>query len=135
MILDKQNLFSEDQAVTVTAVSTNVIDLGNDSAKVQALNEKGNTSELFVQVTTAFAGGTSLQVVLKSDDSSTFASATTLLSTAAIGASDLVAGYKFPLKGLPLIDEQYLQLTYTVVGTMSAGTVLAGIVLDSQTNV
>lgn len=134
MILDKQNLFSEDQAVTVTAVSTNVIDLGNDDALVQAMNEKGAV-DVYAQVTTAFAGGTSIQAVLKSDDSSTFASATTILSTAAIATAGLKAGYIFKFGTLPLINEQYLQLTYTVVGTMSAGNIMAGLVLDTQTNV
>ena len=47
MIIDKQNLFSDDQAITVTADSTNVIDLGADDSKIQAINEKGGV-ELWV---------------------------------------------------------------------------------------
>ena len=134
MILDKENLFSDDQAITVTADATNVIDLGNDDAKVQALNEKGDV-KILCQVTTAFAGGTSIAAVVKSDDSSTMASATTLITTAAINTASLVAGYQFTVSGLPLINEQYLGMSFTVVGTMSAGAITAGIVRDLQTNV
>lgn len=133
MIFDKQNLFSEDQAVTVTANSSNVIDLGNDSSKVQALNSKGEL-EVVAQVTTAFAGGTSLKVSLQSDDDEAFGSPTTVLETAAIALADLDAGYNFKLGKLPDINEQYLRLVYTVVGTMSGGKVFAGLNLDRQTN-
>lgn len=132
MILDKENLFSEDQEITVTAASTNIIDLGNDHARIQPLNEKGVT-ELFVQVTTAFAGGTSLKVTLQSDDDVAFGSATTVLESAAVATATLVLGYQFRFSTLPRINEQYLRLNYTVVGTMSAGKVMAGLILDRQT--
>lgn len=135
MILDKENLFSEDQDLGAAAdqaiVSTNIIDLGNDDAAVQALNEKGG--QLLVQVTEAFAGGTSVKVGLFSDDDVAFGSPTTVLETAAVATASLVAGYQFKL-ALPPINEQYLRLTYTVVGTMTAGMIVAGIVLDKQTN-
>ena len=133
MIIDKSNLFSEDQAVTTTVNSTNIIDLGNDSALVQALNEKGDV-HLWAQVTTAFNAGTSLKVTLTTDDSSTFASETTVLSSAAVATASLVAGYQFPLGKLPRINEQYARLTYTVVGTHDAGNISAGLVFDTQTN-
>jgi len=133
MILDKQNLFSEDQAVTVTAASTNVIDLGNDHARVQALNEKGRI-DILCQVTTAFASGTSIDVAFQSDDDVAFGSPTTLRTTGAIATATLVAGYQFKIGTVPQINEQYLRLVYSVVGTMSAGNVMAGLVLDNQTS-
>ena len=133
MILDKQNLFSEDQAITVTAVSTNIIDLGNDDALVQALNEKNAT--ILCQVTETFEGGTSVKASLYKDNDVAFGSATLVQETDAIALASLVAGYKFPLgRILPLMDEQYLRMTYTVVGTMSAGKIMAGLILDDQTN-
>lgn len=136
MILDKENLFSEDQAFAglidnTTGYSTNIIDLGNDSARVQAMNEKGG--EILVQVTTTFASGTSLKVELLSDDDEAFGSPTTVVSSAAVVTASLVAGYQFKLR-LPEINEQYLRLKYTVAGTMTAGKVLAGLILDKQTN-
>jgi len=133
MILDKQNLLSDDQAVTVTAASENIIDLGNDAAEIQALNEKGKL-EVLAQVTEAFTGATNMKVGIQTSDSSTFSSATTLLETAEIAEASLVAGYQFKFGGLPVINEQYLRLYYTVTGTHSAGTIVAGLVLDRQTN-
>lgn len=139
MTLDKENLFSEDQAVyganyaNAAVASTNVIDLGNDDAKVQALNEKGG--QLFIQVTDTFAGddGTSVKFTLQSDDDEAFGSATTLVESAAIAKATLVEGYQVKL-ALPEINEQYVRLLYTTVGTFTAGKVMAGIVLDRQTN-
>ena len=133
MYLDKQNLFSDDQAVTVTANSTNIIDLGNDESEVQALNEKG-VLQVMVQVTAAFASGTSIALTLTSDDDVAFGSETTIVSTPAIAQAALVAGYQFKLSTLPVINEQYIRLTYTVVGTFDAGTIVAGLNLDRQTN-
>jgi hypothetical protein len=133
MIIDYQNLFSNDQAITVSAASTNVIDLGNDSARVKALNEKGEI-EFLAQVTTAFDGGTSIAVAVQSDDDEAFGSPTTVVTSAAVATASLVAGYQFKIAvAANLINEQYARLYYTVVGTMSAGKVLSAIVLDRQT--
>jgi hypothetical protein len=127
MILDKQNLFSDDQAVTVTADSTNVIDLG-----IAGMG-KGEPVRLIAQVTETFDGGTSLQVSLVTSDSSTFNGATTLVETAAIAETSLLAGYEFGLGGfMPEEIKRYNKLVYTVVGTMTAGTITAGFLLDKQ---
>jgi hypothetical protein len=135
MILDKENLFSEDQNIALicdtTGYSTNIIDLGNDAAAVQALNEKGG--ELLVQVTEDFASGTSVKVELLSDDDVAFGSPTTVLASAAVVTATLKEGYQFKL-ALPEINEQYLRLKYTVAGTMTTGKVLAGLIVDKQTN-
>lgn len=133
MIIDKQNLFSEDQALTASAVSSNVIDLGNDHAYLQPLNEKG-LIEVLAQVTLALTGGTSLQVVLQSDDDVAFGSPTVVLESAVVPAADLVAGYQFKLGKLPRINEQYLRLSYVIVGPFGAGTIFGALVLDRQTN-
>ena len=134
MILDKQNLFSSDQAITTTANSTDIIDLGADNSRVQDLNEKGVT-QAFFQVTKAFTGTTSMVVTLTESDSSTMLSETTVVSSATILTASLVAGYQFQFSTLPLISKRYLRATYTVVGTLAAGTIMAGLTLDRQTNV
>lgn len=133
MFIDYQNLFSDDQAVTVTAASTNIIDLGANESEIQTLFEKGLV-KVNAQVTTAFADGTSLQVGLQTDSAENFGTVTTLQSTAAIATASLVQGYKFRLDSLPLGIKRYLRLYYTVVGTMSAGKIHAGLVLDAQSN-
>lgn len=133
MIMDKQNRLSESQLLTTTDISDNVIDLGADSSKVQALVERAG--ELFCQVDVSLTGGTSLQVVVQVDDDVAFGSPTILYSTAVIVAADLVAGYQFRVAQLPVhISERYLSFNYVISGTFSAGSVVAGIVLDKQTN-
>ena len=129
MILDKQNMFSEDQAITATADSTNVIDLE------AAGHAKGTPIEVWVQVTTDFATLTSLTVTLDASAVEGMTDAVTLGVTGAIAAADLVAGYKFTLPSLPYNTLQYLELTYTVDGSnAAAGAVSAGLVLDQHTN-
>ncbi|MDI9505526.1 MAG: hypothetical protein QM271_05395 [Bacillota bacterium] len=127
MILDKQNLFSDDQAVTVTADSTNVIDLG-----IAGMG-KGEPVRLFAQVTTTFDGGTSLKASLVTSDSTPFSGAPSLVEPAASAAASLLAGYAFGLGGfMPEEIKRYNKLVYTVVGTMTAGTITAGFLLDKQ---
>jgi len=133
MILDKSNLFSEDQAITVTANSTNVIDLGSADDM-----GPGTVKEIWIQATEAFTadGAATLTVSLTTDDSAAMSSATTLYTSAAIGKASLVAGYKIPIRGLPTGAERYLRLTYTVAtGPMTAGKISAGIVNARQENV
>lgn len=133
MFIDKQALFSEDQAITVSAESTNFIDLGDDASEIQAIVEKGE-ADVLVQVTKALDSGTSLAVRLDTSDSSTFSSSTTLLETEAIAEASLVAGYQFRLGKLPIGTLRYLRTYYVAVGTFDAGTVTAALVLDRQTN-
>lgn len=133
MIMDKQNLLSDSQLLTTTAASTNVIDLGADSSKIQALVERAG--ELFAQVDVALTGGTSVAIAVQVDDDVAFGSPTVLYTTAAIAAATLIAGYQFRVAQLPAhISERYLRFSYVIVGTFTAGSVMAGIALDKQTN-
>lgn len=124
-IYDKENMFSEDQAVTTTAVSTNVIDLG----PVVNLPNTDTQEPLRVpvKVTEAFAGGTSVKVTVQSDTTAAFSSATDLVSSEAIATASLEEGYEFALNFIPKKDERYVRLNYTVVGTHTAGKLHAGI--------
>jgi hypothetical protein len=133
MIIDKQNTLSDGQAITATAVSTNVLDLGNTSR-----SDEGAPVTLLAQVEEAFtaAGAATLTVTLETDDNEAFSSATVLLSTAAIPKATLVRGYQLPISFLPANVERYVRLNYTVAtGPMTAGKINAGIVLARQTNV
>lgn len=127
MIFDKENLFSEDQAVTVTADSTNVIDLG-----LSEMGE-GEPINLEARVTTAFAGGTSLKVSLVSSASSTFNGVSTMSESAVIVTATLAQGYRFAFGSLPDDLLRYNKLVYTVVGTHTAGAIFAGLNLDHDT--
>lgn len=140
MIFSAQQLFSDDQAITASADSTNVIDLGVAGTPYDAaapLNQdvgKGNKIPLLVQVTEAFDNLTSLEVIISTG-------ATTALGTSVISQTillaDLVVGKQISLEVLPNdITERYLGIEYVVTGTApTVGKVTAGITMGNQTNV
>lgn len=142
MILSAQQLFSDDQAVTATAVSTNVIDLGvagTPYGTVAALNQdvgKGNPVPVLIQVTDDFATLTSLTITLETSANSDLSSSTVLASET-VAAADLVAGKQTFMQCLPNgADQRYLGVRYTVGGSnATAGTITAGISMGNQTNV
>jgi len=145
MIFSAEQLFSDDQVITVSADSTNVIDLGAPGTPYDAktnLNQdigKGNKVPLLVQVTEDFAAGTSGAGTLTVNISKGSAASlgTTVVSVGPIGEADLVAGYQIPIEVLPnQIDERYLGIEYVVAsGPMTAGKVTAGITMGNQTNI
>jgi len=121
MILDEQGLFSDEQAVTDSAASDNIIKTNGDIGK-------GTPVPILIQVTEAFAGLTSLTVSIQTDDAENFSNAVTLASSGAVPAASLTNGYRFPIKFLPSGIKKYLRLYYTVTGSnASAGKITAGI--------
>lgn len=141
MIFSAQSLFSDDQAITATAVSTNVIDLGVPGAPYDsnALNQdvgKGEPVPVLIQVTDDFATLTSLTVTLETSDSSDLSSST-VLNTQTISAADLVAGKQTWMQYLPNgVTGRYLGVRYTVAGSnATAGAITAGISMGNQTNI
>ena len=140
MIFSLQQLFSDDQAITASADSTNVIDLGAPGTPygaAAALNQdvgKGAKIPILVQVTEAFNNLTSLEVIISTG-------ATTALGTSVISQTillaDLVVGKQISIDVLPNdITERYLGIEYVVTGTApTTGKVTAGITMGNQTNV
>lgn len=130
MILDKENLFSDAQAITASAASTNVLKLPKGLAK-------GEPVRLLCQVVETFATLTSLKVAVRSDGAlsgSDLLSANTHVETAAIPVASLVAGYQFTVEYMPSGTEEYVDLYYTVAGSnATAGKITAGVVFDRQT--
>lgn len=141
MILDKQAIFSDQQVITVSAPSTNQIDLGATGTPVgsaTALKSDLGISDvpLLIQVTEAFAGLTSLQVTVQTDNDIAFGSPKNVASSSAVVLADLKAGYKFPIVFVPRgTDERYVRLNYTVVGTATLGKVTAGLTMGVDANV
>lgn len=130
MIFDKQNLFSNDQAVTNTQASTNYIDLG-----VSRDIGNGAPIEVFAMMTaTALSPGAStLVAAVETDTQSSFATKVTLAQTAAIAKASLVQGFELLKVKLPLGVQRYVQLSYTIgTADLTAGTIRAGLVLDRQ---
>jgi hypothetical protein len=141
MLLSKQSLLSDQQAITASAASTNIMDLGATGTPIrgnQLVRDIGAGTPVgfLAQVTEAFtaAGAGTLTVSLEVDDNSGFSSATTVWTSGAIPKATLVAGYRLPIEYLPKgINERYFRLYYTVAtGPMTAGKITAGLMLDGQ---
>jgi len=132
MIYDKLNTFGTAQAVTTSAASTDVIDLG-------AVRDIGNGEPLelviLVGTTVTADGAATVTFDLQTDDDSGFGSAATLASSGAIGKASLTAGTEVLRIKVPLNVERYLRVYYTVAtGPLTAGTFTAFLAHDRQVN-
>jgi len=134
MILDKLLMFSEAQAVTNTAASTDVIDLGPIDGPRRDIGV-GYPLELFVNVNTtaAAAGAATVNIALQtSPDNSTW---TTLATSGDLALSALTAGKRVFSQKVPQGVQRYLRMNYTVgTGPLTAGAFTAGINLDVDNN-
>lgn len=132
MIIDSQLELSKAQSLVGaagTVVSTNVIDQGSDA------DQHVNAGiRLGVAVAAALTGLTSLDVHIETDDNEAFASPKTVFASGAIPAASLTAGAAIVDVEVPRGTERYLRTTYTTVGTTTAGSVHAHLVVDTQRN-
>lgn len=129
MIFDSTNKFSTLQAVTATAASTNVIDLGVSGRDIGV----GEHVPFWIGVDVDFAGLTSVQVTVQTDDDEAFSGAVDVIQTGVIALADLVSGYQFSIDKAPKnLLGRYVRLNYTVVGTGTAGTISAGITMGND---
>ena len=129
MLLDKQLLLSNAQAITADAASTNIYNTGS-AADVGP----GTPLRVFLGVDEAFDALTSLDIKLQCDSVENFASPKTLWTVNVLLAG-LTLGAKIDLPPVPAGCEQYLRLYYDVNGSNpTVGKVTAGIVLDDQKN-
>lgn len=141
MIFDNTLLFSDAQAITADAASTNVVDLGNTGTpyggrKLVADFGKGHKIPLFVFVNATFNNLTSLTVQVQTDSVENFATPKEVASKTYLLA-DLTAGKElsFPAELLEGVDERYVRLFYDVTGTApTTGAITAGVVAARQTN-
>ncbi|GGE55686.1 hypothetical protein GCM10007276_35950 [Agaricicola taiwanensis] len=146
MIFDKTTLFSDAQAVTASAASTHVVDLGatdrvlGASANLRRDIGRGTPVPLSVQVVEDFAGLTSLTVAIQTSDDAAFGSGvTTHASSGAVPVAELKAGWTSTLHYMPPAGpegmKRYLRLNYTVAGSnASSGKITAGVTFGHQTN-
>jgi hypothetical protein len=144
MIFDKQTLFSDDQAVTDTAASTNVIDLGAlgtvsgpaGGTPPKTHYKGGSRGRIVCRVSGAdFVDLTSLVVSVQVDDDVAFGTVETVLTSETFLAAALVKGKVLLDVQIPArVNKRYIRLNYTVDGTATAGKVTAGIIHDEQVN-
>lgn len=132
MFLDAQNLFSDAQAVTAAAGSTNTIDL----SAVRDIGT-GESLYIFVQLDVAFTDSGSdstLTVALEGDSTTSFTPDGTqdLFTIPALAAAGNIYYARLNPGAAPL-QYQYIRLKYTPNnGNLTTGTVTAGIVKDIQ---
>ena len=130
MLLDKENLFSDNQAITVDAASTNVVKVANGTLKEVAF---GTPIPLLIQVTETFATLTSLEIKVQTATDADFTTPVTLATTGAIAAADLKEGYVAPINFVPKGNKGFLRLYYDVTGSdATAGKITAGIVAANE---
>lgn len=139
MILDALCEFSDAQAVTATAISTNVMDLGPVTDNV--LRDIGSGEDVYLVITTNTAitdasSDATLTATLESDSTVNLATSPTVhFSTGALAfatyapAGSIVAAVKLPRGNY----EQYLGVRYTVAaGPFTAGALDAFLTYDVQ---
>ena len=148
MFLDLQTVFSgavsaagvtTGQAITATALSTNVLDTRNAATPVLADENLGEHAWFLVQAQTAAAGGDAaktLTITLESDSAVGFATTPVVhFASAAILGSAITAGAVLVRTLLPSADYQrYVAVRYTVSVAFTAFAIQAFITPDVQRN-
>lgn len=131
MYIDKALQMSNEQAVTVTAASTDAIDFGQPNPNT-GLNQNVTLSVTVDEAATAVGAATVVFSLQDSADNSTFAD---VAATAAIGKAAITAGAQF-LMPMPMKHRRYVRAYYTVAtGPLTAGKFSAQIVAGVQQNV
>lgn len=125
-------------SITVSTVSTNVIDLLN-ARDMGVGDATGATPKVLAQIVTTFTGGTSIQALFQGAPNASGAPGayTTYASGPVVALADAVVGNRLlemdwprPNPNAPM--PRFVRLSYVVVGTMTAGQVTANIVLTDQ---
>lgn len=131
MYMDKKLEFcGASQTVTVSAASTDSLDLGGPGA------HGGNQIAIQVKETATAAGAATVEVVVQQSATEDFAVVENVGSTGAIGKADLTEGKLIYLPMSPQVTKQFIRLYFNVgTGPLTAGKFAAGIVEGPQINV
>jgi hypothetical protein len=134
MFMDQDLLFSDAQAVTATAASSNYADLGPLFSG--NLNRDIGVSEMYISISVDVAmtdsgSDSTIAVSLETDDNTSFSSAATVATLVTIPAVT-AAGTKYFVR-LPIATtvpyERYIQLRYTAAnGNLTTGSFTAALV-------
>lgn len=149
MIMDTQLLFSgtiasdgtrSAQAITATAISTNVLDRAGNLTLFPTTEDVGITGfDMWLQVVViqAFNTLTSLTITLESATDSGLTTGAVVHYTASVALAALTAGATVVRVPMPSGDyKRYVGLRYTVVGSNpTLGSLIAFISPDTQRNV
>ena len=120
MIIDKDNLFCDKQAVTSSEVNTSALDLGAAGDAI------GQELTLHAVAAVTFTGGTSLAINLQtSADNGSSDAYTTVVSVPAVPLASLKAGKDVFCVRVPQGTKRYIRLNLVPSGTFTAGKITA----------
>lgn len=134
MILDRQLIVSNAQAVTATAVSTDSI----DTQLASPIRDIGTGEEMRMVITcglAALAAGAATVTfeLVQADDAALTTNVEVLSATGAIPKATIVAGYTAMDTVVPRNTRRYIGVRYTVgTGPLTQGTFTAGLVHDTD---
>lgn len=137
MIIDKQNLMSYQQAITTTANSADIIDLGPPLHTGSAGNDR--EIPIFMHCDEAFtaAGAATLTIAIQSAKDAAFTqNVVTHITTSAIPKTALAQPQRMPVNlDLPPDVQRYVRAVYTVgTGPFTAGKITLGVTAGRQLN-
>lgn len=131
MFIDKLLQVSNEQAVTSSAASTDVIDFGQVNPDIGM----SDITSMVITVDESATAAGAATVTLSVQDSADNSSFADVAVTAAIGKATLVAGYQHVIP-MPTKLRRYCRVYYTVgTGPLTAGKFSAQIVTGIQQNV
>lgn len=137
MLLDKENLLSYKQAITVTADSTHVIDLGPNHHMGYSGHDKPLPMMLAIdEAFTDVGSDATLTVAIKSSNAEAFGSGVYTHYTRTFAFAEILQTGRMDLGlALPPDVRRYVKATYTVAsGPFTAGKLTLGLVASQQIN-
>lgn len=129
MIFDRKALFSDGQAVTATAVSTDTVDL----APTGSNTKRGVSVRIGVVVTESAAavGAATVDIQVQTSSDSAFTTPEVVASSGPIGKADLIAGKVIGIGLGTARLRRYNRLNYVVAtGPLTAGKFTGGFALS-----
>lgn len=137
MLLDKENLLSYKQAVTVTANSTNVIDLGPNHHMGYSGHDKPLPMILAIdEPFTDVGSDATLRVQVQSSNAEAFGSGVKTHYDRTFAFGEILQTGRMDLGlALPPDVKRYVRATYTVgAGPFTGGKITLGLVASQQIN-
>ena len=119
MLLDSQNLFSENQEITSGTIhSQNIINFGKNDVSF---------APVIIQAVSDFSNLTSLTVKIQTSSTPEFSEVVDLIESK-LELENLKSGAKFPICHLPKGNLGYMRLAFVVEGSESTGKITSGVV-------
>lgn len=129
MILDKQSMFSDRQAITSSCASEQTMDL-----RVSGLNMGfGTKVPLLIQVNEEFTGVQAVKITLQTSDDANFSDISDLAEVNLTEQGLKAGGRPVGLDALPSGRyKRYLRLFYELSGTATSGKLTAGVSMGAD---